>query len=200
MSLLETRRFHEIGLAEIAEAANLSLGELREAYAGKFAIVAGFSRRIDKTVLDSGPAEGETARDRLFDILMWRFDALTPYKTGLREVARAARRDACLATFLHRNTARSLRWMLAAAGIRKSGAFGSLAREGLEMVQADAFRVWLDDDDADLARTMVALDRGLARGERALRLVDGICSRLCGFSRRDRARRSDMPLTDSVAD
>jgi len=193
MRLLAQRHYGEIGLSDIAEEAGLSLGALREAYAGKLAILAGLSRRVDKAVLDSGPAEGEGGRDRLFDILMRRFDALTPYRAALAEVARAARRDACLAAFLQRSAARSLRWMLVAAGNEKSGARGALAREGLTLVYADAFRVWLHDDDADLARTMAALDKGLARGERALRFVDGVCSRLGSLRRRSRGDREEAP-------
>ncbi len=41
-----------------------------------------------------------------------------------------------------------------------------LARtKGLALIYFNAFRVWLDDDTPDMARTMAALDRGLARAE-----------------------------------
>jgi len=190
MRLLAARSPGRIGLAEIADEAGVSLGGLRETLAGKLSMFAAFSRRIDRIVLDGGPGEGDTPRDRVFDVLMRRFDALAPYKEAIRSVARAARRDLCLAAFLDRNATRSMNWMLVAAGADRPGMLGMVAVKGLVVVNADALRVWLDDDDPGLARTMAALDRGLERGARAMDLADRICGRLCAFAPRDRATRS----------
>jgi hypothetical protein len=152
-------------------------------------ILAAFSRRIDRIVLDAGPGEGDTPRDRVFDVLMRRLDALAPHKEAIRGLARAARCDLCLAAFLDCNATRSMKWMLAAARADRSGMRGALAVKGLVLVNADALRVWLDDDDPGLARTMAALDRGLERGARAMDCADRICGRLRLFARRDRAAR-----------
>jgi AcrR family transcriptional regulator len=189
MRLLKTRSFAEIGLGDIAGEAGLSLTALREAYDGKFAILTAFSRQIDKAVLDAGPAEGETPRDRLFEIVMRRLDALEPHNDALRNVARAARRDACLAAALHCNAVRSTKWMTVAADADKRGAVGVAMIEGLVLLQSEVVRVWLDDDDPGLAKTMAALDRGLARGARAMDFVDDVCGRLCNLFTRDRATR-----------
>lgn len=189
MALLATRDFAKVGLADVAEEAGVSLATLRELYDGKLAIVADFSRRVDQAVLEGGPAEGETPRDRLFEILMRRFDALGPYKAAVKNVARAARRDLCLGRFLHKNSRRSQSWMLVAAGADLSGPLRVVAVEGLVLVNADALRVFLDDDDPGLAKTMAALDRGLERGARAMNFIDEVCARLRPFVSRDRATR-----------
>ena len=47
---------------------------------------------------------------------------------------------------------------------------------GLATVYGSVFRVWLEDDDPGLARTMAALDRRLRRGESAVRSLDRACS------------------------
>jgi hypothetical protein len=63
---------------------------------------------------------------------------------------------------------------------------------------ASVLRTWLSDDDPGLARTMSALDRGLARGQRAVGFVDSICripARLCGL----RPRRRREADEDTVA-
>ena len=120
MALAAMRDFAKVGLADIAEEAGVSLATLRESYDGKLAIVADFSRRIDQAVLEGGPAEGETPRDRLFEILMRRFDALGPYKAAVRNIARAARRDLCLGRYLHRNSRRSQIWSMAPCSTRNS--------------------------------------------------------------------------------
>jgi len=167
------------GLADIAEAADVSLAELRGEFPGKLAILAAFSKRIDEAVLAGGPAEGEGARDRLFDIFMRRLDALAPYKPALRQMAKTARRSPGFAAVLHALARRSQRWMHAAAGASRGGVPGAIARQGGVLVFAETLAVWLTDDEADLARTMKTLDRALQRGERAMRLVDDVCGVVC---------------------
>lgn len=184
MRLLASRTFASVGLGEIAEEAAVSLGELRVAFSGKLAILDAFSKRIDRAVLDGEPAEGDTPRDRVFDVMMRRFDVLEPHKSAVRSVVRAARCDLCLAAFLDRSATRSMKWMLVAAQADRRGILGAVAAKGLVLVGADALRVWLDDDDPGLASTMAALDRGLDRGARAMNLADRIC---CGLRpKRDR--------------
>ena len=69
-----------------------------------------------------------------------------------------------------------MHWMLQAAGIGTDGVGGGLRVSGLAMVYASVFRIWLEDDDAGLARTMAALDRRLRRGERTVRNVEQVGS------------------------
>lgn len=192
MALLAERGPHEVGLADIAGRAGVSLADLRGLYDGKLAILADFARRIDRRVLEPGVAEPsaeEGARDRLFEVMMRRFDALAPYKDAVRRVARAARCDPGLACALHAIALGSQKWTLAAAGIRKRGAFGLVAAEGTVLVYAETMRTWLDDDSPDLGRTMAALDRALRRGERAMKMMSRACCllpRLAGRMRRFR--------------
>ena len=97
MRLAAEHDFGGIGLADIAAEAEVPLATLRRNFDGKLGILAAFSRRIDEQVLDKGPAEGEGARDRLFEMLMRRFEALVPYREALRRLVRSARRDLRLA-------------------------------------------------------------------------------------------------------
>ena len=197
MVLLAARDFTEVSLADIAEEAGVSLATLRETYESKLAIIADFSQCIDRTVTDGGPAEGEGVRDRLFEILMRRFDALGPYKAAVGHMAQALRTDPCLAGFAHRNATRSAKAMLASADPDSTGLFGMIARQGLVLVHAEALRVWLDDDDPGLAKTMVALDRGLERGARAMNVAGGICAALRPFLRHPRANRDGAAAADA---
>jgi len=199
MELLAERSLGSIGLAEVAERAGVSLGTLRETYDGKLGILADWSRRLDVAVLEQGPAEeGEGARDRLFEVLMRRFDALSPYKAALRGLARSARRDLGLACALEAILARSQKWMLVAAGIHKQGPLGRVAIRGAELVYLEVMRTWLDDDDPGLARTMAALDRSLRRGERAMQWLDDLCGFVPRFA--DRARRRRQRDDEAEAD
>ncbi|MGH9810464.1 MAG: hypothetical protein ACRD9W_24995, partial [Terriglobia bacterium] len=80
----------------------------------------------------------------------------------------------------------SQHWMLQAAGIGTEGPLGGLRVSGLAVIYASVFRIWLDDEDPGLARTMAALDRRLRRGESAVRTfeqVGGAAYRLASDTR-----------------
>src|SRR3954454_8402243 len=126
MALLAERRFGEIGLDDVATRAGLSLSGLRAAFTGKMAILTAFNERIDLAVLAGGPAEGDSERDRLFDVLMRRFDVLLPYRPALKSLARSAQWNPSIACATALASDRSMGWMLAAAGVRHGGFGGRL--------------------------------------------------------------------------
>ena len=65
--------------------------------------------------------------------------------------------------------------MLTAADIGAAGPKGMVRAQGLALLFASVLRTWVDDDDPGLARTMAALDRALARGQRWSGLLDDLC-------------------------
>jgi AcrR family transcriptional regulator len=168
------RSWGDVTLIEIAEAAGLTLVDLRKEVGSKTAILAALLRAVDDEVLKRAPrrAEGQSARDVLFDIVMTRFDVLGPYKKALQSIHASGGADLALAG----PVLASMRWMLEAAGIGTDGATGSLRITGLATVYASVFRTWLEDDDPGHARTMAALDRRLRRGESAIRNVEQVTS------------------------
>ena len=173
MRLAAERPWGEITLAEIAAAAGLGLVDVRGLVASKSEIVALFMRAADDEVLRK-PAlrPAEPARDRLFDVIMLRFDTLMPWKPALKSIAASGLTDVSLA----RPYLASQHWMLQAAGIGTDGALGSMRVAGLASAYASTFQTWLADDDAGMARTMAALDRRLRRGESAVNTVEETCS------------------------
>jgi ubiquinone biosynthesis protein COQ9 len=189
----------EVALLDIAEAAGLSLAELRGEFASKTAIIAALLRAIDEEVLRRAPkrSEGQEARDRLFDIVMTRFDVLAPHKAALRSIYRSGPADFALAgPFLS-----SQHWMLEAAGIGTDGTSGALRVAGLGLAYASVFRTWLEDDDPGLARTMAALDRRLRRGERTLAGLEALNDAVTRFGQAlregARAARRGPPKPDA---
>lgn len=174
LALAAERGWRETTLRDIAERSGRGLAELYRDYPGKGAVLAAFMARIDEQVLagaETGLGDGEPPRDRLFDVVMRRFDALAPHREALRAIARDLWRDpAALCQFAAGPARRSADIMLVAAGLDAGGLGGLLRRKGLGVVYGDTFRVWLADDSADLAKTMAHLDRRLRQAERALAL------------------------------
>ena len=191
MSLAAVQGWQDTTMADIADQAGLKLAELQKQFTSKNAVLAGLMQLADDAVLrgsDDGMAE-EPVRDRLFDVIMRRLDALAPYKDGLGAVTRDLRRDpASLACLAAGPGQRSLQWMLEAARIQPWGLAAPLQRKGLGLVYLGVLRVWLNDDGEDQAKTMAALDKALSR-------VDSILGALrrdpLRFRQRDQQEAAD---------
>ena len=175
MALAAEHPFEEITITDIARKAGVSLADFRDAYPSKGAVLAGFSKLIDRKVLEAvnDDLAAEPARDRLFDVLMRRLDAMAPYKEGLRAVAAWARREPVSALALNSALLNSMRFMLEAAGIDSEGPAGALKLQGLAFAWLRVLNVWFDDEGPQHDRTMAALDKELDRGGRLVaRLED----------------------------
>lgn len=167
MELASERNWEDITISDVAARANISLATFRDFYPSKGAVLAGFSRRIDHIVLEAAGGDelaGEPQKERLFDVLMRRLDALAPYKLGLEAIFDWARRDPLAAASLNRVAINSMRFMLEAAGIDSEGPVGAFKLQGLALAWGRVLRVWFRDDDPGLAATMAELDRELTRG------------------------------------
>ena len=174
LDLFEQRGYGEVTLAEIADAAGLSLADLLRQHPGKSALINAWLGRVDAAMLDAAKtAEDETPRDRLFEVIMGRLDQIAPRKALIRKLGRAALRDPDLACALALAARRSLRWMLAAARIEAEGLRGFAIRRGLAVVYADTLRIWLADTSDDAARTMAHLDKRLRQAASLLGRLPG---------------------------
>lgn len=173
LDLLADREWNAVSLPDIADKAGLTLAELRAAYPSKGAILAGFAKRIDQSVLkaDSDLAD-QPARERLFDVMMRRFDALKPYKRAIASARRGLLADPLAASAWNSVEVNSAQWMLAAAGIKESGPGAAVKAQGLAMIFASVLATFLDDDDPDLTKTMRDLDIHLRRAERLVETGD----------------------------
>ncbi|WP_036281446.1 TetR/AcrR family transcriptional regulator [Methylocystis sp. ATCC 49242] len=165
LSLAARRDFGDVSLTDIAHEAGLSLADLRDLFPSKGAILGGFSRRIDRKVLDAVADHPSTdaARDRLYDVLRRRLEALEPYRDALASIARWASRDPLMRTALNRETVNSMRFMLEAADIDCDGPVGALKLQGLAFAWDRVLDAWFKGDFTD---GLSALDTEIARGER----------------------------------
>lgn len=174
MALAAEKGWRETTLAEIAKRANVSLADVFRSVGGKQGILEALSRHADAQVLAGGaPDMEERPRDRLFDVLMRRFDALAPYKLGLMAVADVTPRDPFAAICTVRQLRRSMGWMLEAAGLTSEGLEGAVKSRVLAGIWLSLLRTWFQDDSEDLARTMAALDARLRRAEEAWNSLPG---------------------------
>jgi AcrR family transcriptional regulator len=170
MRLAAEQPWNDIEIGDIAREAGLTLAELRDLFPSKGAVLGGLTRIIDRKVLegDLSGLEEEPTRERLFDVLMRRLDAMEPYKPALRRIAYALRGEPLSMLALNGVMLNSHRYMLAAAGIDTEGPLGQLKLQGVVIAFARVTQVWLDDEDPALARTMARLDKEIRNGERIM--------------------------------
>jgi AcrR family transcriptional regulator len=175
LRLIAQEGWRRLSLTAIAAEAGLPILVLYRTFPSKPAILRGFSRRIDEAVLaapldsDAPGVAGETderPRDRVFDLLMRRFDALQPHRPALEVLARELPTEPLNALCAGTGLLRSIGWMLEAAGISTVGLGGIVAVKLTAAAYLATARIWLRDDSPDLAPTMAALDRRLRAIER----------------------------------
>jgi AcrR family transcriptional regulator len=171
LGLIATHGWRGVSLAAIAAAAELPILRVYRTFPSKQSILCGFHRRVDEAVMAEPPAAepDERPRDRLFDLLMRRFDALQPHKAALEVLRRELPGDPLTALCAGTSLLRSMRWMLEAADIPTDGFRGVVVTRLAAAAYLSAMRIWQRDESPDLGRTMAALDARLRRIERWLR-------------------------------
>lgn len=156
-----------VTMTDIAEEAQVSLADLSDHFDDKSDILVTYGRRIDRKVLEAVGAASpdETPRDRLFEILMERFDLLNDDKESIISILSSFKLDPKQAVISLPHLGRSMAWTLEAAGIETTGIKGAIRVAGLVGFYLNAVRVWMSDDSGDMAKTMASLDKGLNRAE-----------------------------------
>jgi hypothetical protein len=141
------------------------------------AILAAHMKELDRKVLASasGDMAEEPPRERLFDVLMRRIEAMAPHRDAIRSLMKSASCNPGLAFALNGLAVRSQTWMLTAADIDAAGPRGMIRAQGLAMLFTSVLRTWVDDEEEGLARTLATLDRALARGQRWSGMLDDLC-------------------------
>jgi AcrR family transcriptional regulator len=175
LRLIAEKGYANVSLREVAEAAGLGVAELYRVHADKVALIAAFMAKIDAEVLAGTPRQSdpeETARDRLFDVMMRRYDALRPHRAALAALRRAGMRDPLLALTLGPTMRRSMAAMLEAASLSSDGLNGALRQNGLLAIHYAVSRVFDRDETNDLSKTMAALDSRLKTAERWAQVFD----------------------------
>ena len=175
LALAPAKGWRRLTLADVAEEAGIGLAAMYAIYPSRRALLSGLLRYVDTRVLDEGVvAADQSTRERLFEIVMRRFDVLQAHRLGFTEILRELVFDPLSLLPAAPDFARSMTWMLEAAGVSTAGLPGNLRVKGLAAVYLNTLRIWIGDESVDQARTMAALDRGLKE-------LEGIGRRLPGF-------------------
>jgi AcrR family transcriptional regulator len=180
-ALIGDEGWRGFSFAALARRTGVSRVEIYRQFRSRDALLAALHRRADEAMLavDDAELEGLPPRDRVFELLMRRLEALVPYRAGLARIARDGRADPCVVLLTACRLERSLTWLQDAAGLRRRGLRACVARRPLGLAYLRALQVWFEDEGIDLGKTMAELDKQLRRYQ----YVAGL--------REPRARRAD---------
>lgn len=167
LTLAAKQGWLETGMADIAKKAKLPLHELHDYFDDRFDILAAYGKMVDKKVMEAvgDPDDSLSPRDRLFDIMMERYDVLNEGREGICAILKSFCFDPKQAIISLPHLGRSMSWMLEASGIDTGGLKGAIKVAGLTAIYLKTLRTWKDDDSVDMAKTMAALDKALGRAE-----------------------------------
>lgn len=151
----------------LARKCRCTMVALNEIFEDRTDILAAYGRQIDRAVLGRFTADASVPeRDRLFEILMERFDVLNDDRAAVQSILRSFCTDPKTAIISLPHLGRSMVWMLDGAGIDANGPRGSVIAIGLMGVYLYTLKTWMDDESEDMGKTMAALDKALGRAER----------------------------------
>ncbi len=191
------RSWPEIRLTAIAARAEVSMSVLYRYIGGKHDIPALLDRHIDSKLLAQpfSLADDLSPRDRLFDLVMARFDLLNEHRASVCALYKGIMKDPAQVLLGFPHVTRSMAWLLEAAGLSPEGWRGAARMAGLSALYLRVLKVWMSDDSPDMAATMAELDRWLARAEN-LAISFGFPEEACagqGFEiTPDKIRRGDF--------
>ena len=139
MALVADQGWKTVELPAGAQKAGISLATLRDLFPSKGAMLAGFGRMLDRDLIEGANPDliGEPAHERVFDLMMRRLDAMTPYKPALIEIRRAIRRDLVSAAALNQSGLNSWRYLLGSIDIPVEDELGMLKIQGAVVVRSE---------------------------------------------------------------
>ena len=169
LSLASIQGWESCTVRDIAEEAKVSLEEFYDHFDEKSDVLVAYGKRIDRAVLAAfAELDYESkARDRLFDILMERFDLANRDRAAVLSILQSFKLDPKQALISCPHLGQSMTRMLEAAGLDTSGWRGAARVTGLTTLFMCVLRVWMKDESEDMSETMAALDKGLSRVESA---------------------------------
>jgi AcrR family transcriptional regulator len=172
--LIASKGWVDLTLPQIARGLKIPLAELIKTYPDKNALLRDFLAHIDQSLAAGASIEDGTPKERLFEVMMLRFEAMQPYRNGvvrlLDEAFMHPLYGVCLAVEMAPQARRSARLMMELAEFSLPKPLSELAIGGMKLVYLNALRAWKKDTSADLSATMASLDRGIDRLISVLRL------------------------------
>jgi len=165
LSLAAEGKWREVTLQKLANAANRPVSDFYGATVGE--AVDCVEEAFDRAIADNIDqlSASQSVRDRLFELIMRRFEAMEPHRAAVLAMEQGLDRDPTLLAMAHQRHVRCARWVLAIAGLEADGMTGQARAQGLGVIVGQARSAWRGDGAGDFNKTLASLDKNLRRAE-----------------------------------
>lgn len=171
LKLAETEKWSTLALADIAEEAGLGLKDFHGT-ADKQDLTEAVEPLFDAAMSEGSVDADETARTRLFDVIMMRFETMEDVRDGAMSYLRWRDRSFDGLALRFKARAATAKWALACAGLDGASKLPrGVQITALAWAIAQAERAWRQETSPDLSRTMAALDAELIKIEERLEWI-----------------------------
>ena len=158
----------EFSIERFAEENNYKTSEVKNFIGNKNDLLIEFSKMIDEKVelnINIEEFENSDVKDNIFELIMMRFDAMTPFKGGLKKIINEIKSPIILKE-ISQNILVSMDFYLEFSNAYDDTIFDVIKKKSLFLIYSYCFKVWLNDDSKELSKTMSELDRLLNYAEK----------------------------------
>ncbi|MBL0941965.1 MAG: TetR family transcriptional regulator [Alphaproteobacteria bacterium] len=165
LDLIKKYGWKDLHLNDIIRHLKISPAELQHFFPTKLCLLKAFFQYIDQQTLAQLEhfEPNELPRNRLFSIIMTRFDVLSNYKPLISELTYQGWKDVALVSQTLPQSLNILTWLLEAADVDTTELLGKIRLKIFAIFYGTTVLAWLKDDTPDMAPTMAYLDKGLAK-------------------------------------
>ena len=158
----------EFSIERFAEENKYKTSEVKKFIGNKNDLLIEFSKMIDEKVelnIDIEEFENSDVKDNIFELIMMRFDAMTPFKGGLKKIINEIKNPIILKE-ISQNILVSMDFYLEFSNAYDDTIFDVIKKKSLFLIYSYCFKAWLNDDSKELSKTMSELDRLLNYAEK----------------------------------
>jgi len=167
LALAGKKDWDSVSLLEISRKAGLPHQDVLAVFPQKYDIAEAALCSIDDrmTAEDLGlDDERDSLKDRLFEVVMFRFDLLNEDREAMVSMLKPALRSLETVARHKQGFCHTMRLMIEKAGMDCNHVLKEdILIAALSLIYMMTVRIWLQDDSPDMTKTMAALDRYLVR-------------------------------------
>jgi AcrR family transcriptional regulator len=173
LRLAAKRGWENLTLEQIAKAAQIPLARAQASFADKNQILPALVGWIDERTAEviGKINAADPPRDRVFEVMMGRFDLLQKYRAGILAIFKNVRRDPEIVRHIIPAQLRSMRQMITLARLTSQKIHVPVIIFGLLAVHYRTLWEWQKDTTSDMAKTMATLDKSLRCGDKIAGLL-----------------------------
>ena len=166
--LIEEKGWNDFSLEKLAKEKSIKMEDLNFFFKDETKLIESFSEMIDEQVIkevDLNEFNENSVKDNIFELIMIRFEKLSPYKKSLDILLKQLRSKPKTLKKLAKKIFNSLDLFLEISNAKSNYVFDFLKLNIMFIIYGYTFKIWLEDDSEDMGKTMAEVDKWLSEAE-----------------------------------